>query len=158
MILQTELCHCSRSLDDVKASKVLTRQSFDLPKIKMVVTQYEQHTKICPCCNSVHTLAFPSSVRATTQYGDNLRSFIAYCNTYQMLPYDRISEMVEDLTSHRLSKGTIYNTLNNYYDKLETYEQAVKGLIRKEKKYFTVMRPVSMLKESSIGCMQRHLR
>ncbi len=132
VILQTSQCHCSHKLDDVQASKVVTRQSFDLPKIKMVVTQYEQHTKICPGCKSVHTPEFPNRVRATTQYGDNLRSFITYCNTYQMLPYDRISEMVEDLTEHRLSKGTIYNTLNNYHDKLEAYAHTVKALMLKE--------------------------
>jgi len=94
-----------------KRLKSLRDNRFDLPKIKMVVTQYEQHTKICPGCKSVHTPEFPNRLRATTQYGDNLRSFIAYCNTYQMLPYDRISEMVEDLTEHRLSKlikGTGY--------------------------------------------------
>ncbi len=133
VVLETSQCHCSHHLDDVKASKIIKRQSFDLPEIKMVVTQYEQHTKICPECQTVHTPEFPKNVRATTQYGDNLRSFIAYCNTYQMLPYDRISEMVEDLTHHRLSKGTVYNTLNNYYDKLESYEGSIKALMIKEK-------------------------
>jgi len=127
VILQTAQCHCTHNLDDVEASKVVKRQSFDLPEIKMVVTQYEQHTKICPGCKCVHTPEFPNSMKATTQYGDNLRSFIAYCNTYQMLPYDRISEMIEDLTEHRLSKGTIYNTLNNYHDKLESYENSIKA-------------------------------
>ena len=132
VILQIAQCHCSHSLDNVQSSKVVTRQSFDLPEIKMVVTQYEQHTKVCPECQCVHIPEFPNSMRAATQYGDNLRSFIAYCNTYQMLPYDRISEMIEDLTEHRLSKGTIYNTLNNYHDKLEEYEHTVKALMLKE--------------------------
>jgi len=99
----------------------------------MMVTQFEQHTKVCPYCSAVNTKAFPKSVRATTQYGDNLRSFIAYCNIYQMIPYDRISEMIEDLTSHRLSNGTIYNTLNSYHKKLESYEESIKVLARKEK-------------------------
>lgn len=133
VVLEVSRCSCGQSLDTVDSSKVITRQSFDLPEIKMMVTQFEQHTKVCPCCSSVNTKAFPDNVTATTQYGDNLRSFMAYCNTYQMIPYDRISEMIEDLTSHRLSNGTIYNTLNSYHKKLESYEERVKVLADKEK-------------------------
>jgi len=133
VVLEVATCACGHSLDKVRSSKMIKRQSFDLPEIKMMVTQFEQHTKVCPCCSSVNTRAFPKSVTATTQYGDNLRSFIAYCNTYQMIPYDRISEMIEDLTSHRLSNGTIYNTLNSYHKKLESYEEHIKVLADKEK-------------------------
>jgi len=133
VVLKVATCRCGHNLDKVNSSKVIKRQSFDLPEIKMMVTQFEQHAKVCPCCSAVNTKAFPKRVRATTQYGDNLRSFIAYCNTYQMIPYDRISEMIEDLTSHRLSNGTIYNTLNSYYRKLESYEESIKVLAHKEK-------------------------
>ncbi len=133
VILEVDTCSCGHGLDTVHSSKIIKRQSFDLPEIKMMVTQFEQHTKVCPCCSSVNTRAFPKRVTATTQYGDNLRSFMAYCNTYQMIPYDRISEMIEDLTSHRLSNGTIYNTLNSYYEKLESYEERIKVLTHKAK-------------------------
>ena len=133
VILDVPTCSCGHNLDTVHASKVIKRQSFDLPKIKMMVTQFEQHTKVCPCCNSVNTRAFPKHVSATTQYGNNLRSFMAYCNTYQMIPYDRISEMIEDLTSHKLSNGTIYNTLSSYHEKLESYEESIKELAHQEK-------------------------
>ena len=132
VILETTVCSCGHNLNDVQSSKMIKRQSFDLPEIKMMVTQFEQHTKVCPCCSSTNTTSFPKNITATTQYGDNLRSFIAYCNTYQMIPYDRITEMIEDLTSHRLSNGTIYNTLNSYYDKLGDYEERVKVLARNE--------------------------
>ena len=133
VVLEVATCSCGHSLDNIHPSKVIKRQSFDLPEIKMVVTQFEQHTKVCPCCNSVNTKEFPKHVSATTQYGNNLKSFMAYCNTYQMIPYDRISEMIEDLTSHKLSNGTIYNTLHSYHEKLESYEETIKGLALKEK-------------------------
>ncbi len=132
VVLEPSVCNCGCSLGDVKPSKVIKRQSFDLPKIKMAVTQYEQHTKICPCCNSLNQTAFPSNITAVTQYGDNLKAFIAYCNTYQMIPYARISEMIEDLASHKISSGTIYNMLDGYYDKLEAYEEQIKVLAHKE--------------------------
>jgi transposase len=133
VVLEVSTCSCGHSLHNVNTSKVIKRQSFDLPEIKMEVTQFEQHTKVCPNCSSVNTTPFPANVTATTQYGDNMRSFIAYCNTYQMIPYERISEMLEDLTSYRLSNGTIYNVLSRYYEKLESYEETIKALARKEK-------------------------
>ena len=133
VILETPACSCGQHLGDLKPSKVIIRQVFDLPEIKMEVTQFEQHTKVCPHCNSVHTQSFPDNVTATTQYGNSVKSFIAYCNTYQMIPYERISEMIEDLTSHKLSQGTLYNTLKRYYDNLEDYEASVKSLALKEK-------------------------
>ena len=133
VVLQVDTCSCGENLDSVDSSKVVERQSFDLPEIRMIVTQFEQHTKICPCCSRPNTKAFPDNVTAATQYGDNLKSFMAYCNTYQMIPYDRISEMIEDLTAHKLSSGTIYNTLSSYHGKLESYEEQIKGLARKER-------------------------
>ena len=46
-----------------------------------------------------------------------------------MLPYDRISELLEDFISHKISTGTIYNMLNSFYDKLEPFENDIKKLL-----------------------------
>jgi len=46
-----------------------------------------------------------------------------------MLPYDRISELLEDFISHKISNGTIYNMLNSFYDKLEPFENNIKKLL-----------------------------
>jgi transposase len=48
-----------------------------------------------------------------------------------MLPYDRISELMEDFISHKISSGTIYNMLNNFHDKLEPFENDIKDLLLK---------------------------
>lgn len=128
-----ECSHCQKNLSGVPASNISKRQLFDLPEIKMEVTQFEQHTKVCPCCNNINKPDFPLNVNSYVQYGDTLKSFIAYLNTYQMIPYDRISEMIEDLASHEISNGTIYNILQNCYDKLKHYEDTIKTAVLKEK-------------------------
>lgn len=131
--LSVDICQCGCNLEEVESSKVVKRQIFDIPGIKMEVTEFKQHTKICPKCRSINEASFPDNLKASVQYGDNLKSLIAYCNSYQMIPYERISEMIEDFTSHKISKGTIYTILQNYYDKLESYEEDIKELLLKER-------------------------
>ena len=98
----------------------------------MQVTEFQQHTKVCSECKSIHKANFPTNLNATVQYGDNIKSLISYGNTYQMIPYERISEMVEDFTSHKISKGTIFSMLQNCYNKLEDYENDIKKLLLNE--------------------------
>ncbi len=50
-----------------------------------------------------------------------------------MLPYDRISEFLEDFISHKVSTGTIYNMLNGFSKQLEPFENDVKDLLLKSK-------------------------
>ncbi len=123
---------CNSSLNKIKSSKVEKRQLYDLPDIKINITEYQAHSKICKKCNTINKPTFPNSVNATTQYGNNLKSFVSYCNTYQMLPYERITELIDDLVSHKISTGTISNFLNDYHNKLEQFEIDVKELLKKE--------------------------
>ena len=132
-ILQPAKCeYCGSSLEDAKSLKFEKRQLFDLPDIKMQVTEYQAHTKECPRCHTQNKALFPNNMQATTQYGDNLKSLISYLNAYQMLPYERIAETIKDLTSHKMSVGTIYNFLNNHYEKLENFEYSLKQSQLKE--------------------------
>lgn len=130
--LQSSKCHCGCDLSCVESTRVVKRQIFDIAKIKMQTIEYAQHTKICPECKTVNKPKFPDNLNATVQYGDNIKSFIAYLNTYQMIPYDRISEMIKDFTSHNISKGTIFTVLQNFYNRLEDYEENIKRLLLKE--------------------------
>jgi hypothetical protein len=73
------------------------------------VTEHQVHAVRCPCCGKVTPGAFPSAVAAPTQYGLGRKAFVAYLDTYPLLPTERICELLYDLTGHRLSEGTLYN-------------------------------------------------
>jgi transposase len=118
--------NCNHNLEDITSTLTASKQLFDIPKVKIEVTQYEQHTKTCPCCNTVNKPKFPEHLKSYVQYGDNIKTLVAYLNTYQMLPYDRISEFLEDFVSHKISNGTIYNMLNSFSKQLESFENDVK--------------------------------
>jgi transposase len=49
-----------------------------------------------------------------------------------MIPYERITELIKDLTSHKVSIGSIFNILNKTYSNLETFEKELKKELLKE--------------------------
>ncbi len=69
------------------------------------------------CCEIYNKPDFPDALNSYVQYGDNIKTFIAYLNIYQMVPYERITELVGDLTSHTMSSGTVYNILQDFHNK-----------------------------------------
>jgi len=126
-ILEFTTCqHCNHSLKGVDIKSVSIRQEFDIPKIQMKVTQFTGHSKVCPCCGTVNKPDFPIHLKATTQYGDNIKALIGYLNTHHMIPYERITEFVKDFTSHPISSGTVYTILKNFSDKLAPFEVKLK--------------------------------
>lgn len=131
--LKSKVCgHCHRDIADIPSSKVEKRQLFDIPPMNIEVTEYQSHKVCCPYCQSMNQGAFPEQVKATTQYGDNLKAWVSYLNAHHMLPYERISEMIEDMVNHKISTGSIYNFLSQNYDNLESFEERLKRELLKE--------------------------
>jgi len=133
-ILEVNSCkNCNHNLEDIDSKLISSKQVFDIPPLNIEVTEYQLHSKTCSCCGSVNKPEYPSNLKSYVQYGDNLKILVAYLNTYQMLPYDRISEFLEDFISHKISNGTIYNMLNSVYKQLEPFENDAKNLLLKSK-------------------------
>ena len=128
-----ECHHCKQDISEVESNKVIKRQVFDLPPMSIEVKEYQSHEVCCPHCKTRNQKAFPQEVKSPTQYGNGLKAFVSYLNTHHMLPYERITELIEDMVHHKISTGSIYNFLSEGYDKLETFEEELKSrLIQKE--------------------------
>ena len=131
--LKSEVCGgCNRDISKVESSQIIKRQVFDLPPMNIEVTEYQRHKVCCPNCQKVNQEAFPSHVKAVTQYGSGLKSFVSYLNAHHMLPYERISELIEDIVKHKISTGSIYNFLSENYDNLEGFEEELKKRLLQE--------------------------
>lgn len=120
---------CGADLNNSKVDKVIKRQCFDIPPIKVEITEHQAEVKICPNCGSREVASFPQNVIAPAYYGDNLRAYVAYLNTYHMLSYERITEYFNDVCNHPIAEGTIFNILSRYYDRLEETEKKTKEVI-----------------------------
>ena len=130
--LPNEICpHCAANLKDVKVEEVKTRQVFDIPEIKINVTEYQAHLKTCPHCNKKSISEFPENVTHNAQYGANIKGLILNLNVYHCLPYKRLTELLIDVFNLKISEGTIYNTLKTAHTKLEKVENFFKEQLAK---------------------------
>lgn len=98
---------CGGDLTDQPVESVEKRQIFDLPDIKMLVTQYLAERKICPHCGTLVSAAFPCGVNAPVQYGPGMQSAMTYLNIRQLIPCARVAEVCQDLFGHRPSAGSV---------------------------------------------------
>jgi len=116
-------------LSDKEADSVIKRQCFDIPPVKVEVTEHQAEVKVCPECKNRNVAKFPEDIIAPAYYGDNLKSYVAYLNVYHMLSYERVCEYFADMCQHPIAEGTVFNILNRYYNKLETTEEKTKKVI-----------------------------
>jgi len=124
-------CECCNSLLSEEGI-IKSRQVFDIPKIKIQVTEYRTISKKCTNCGANNTSKFPEELVQEAQYGNHIKSLGVYLQNYHMIPYDRCVELLYDLTGHRLSAGSLANFQSKMYLSLGTFEQNIKTLLLQE--------------------------
>ena len=125
---QIDKCEkCDKDLTNQIADWIEKRQVYDIPKVLLQVTEHHSEVKLCSC--GCVNKAFPKGVEYKVQYGPNIKSTVVYLQDYQLLPYERTKELIQDLFSHSISKGSLYNFRQNAYDHLEDFEQRLKTLL-----------------------------
>ena len=100
-------CRCGRSLVEQPVAGYERRQVFDLPPLKVEVSEHCGERKRCPECGQLAVAAFPAGVEQPAQYGRRLQAVAAYLRNYGLLPYQRTAELFEDLFSIPISVGTL---------------------------------------------------
>ena len=98
---------CGHQLQEVAAMQVQKRQVFDIPPVKVSVEEHQAETKICPKCTATNVAEFPSNVTQPVQYGARLKAQISYLNNYQLLPWQRTCDLIEDFYQHRPAEGIV---------------------------------------------------
>jgi transposase len=101
------------------------RQVFDLPPLRLAVTEHQAEIKRCPRSGLLVKAAFPAGVEAPVQYGPHFRGFTLYLFNQQLLPFDRLRQTCLDLFAQPLSLGTLTQTNGRAYQTLDPVAAAV---------------------------------
>jgi transposase len=119
-------CGCCGHALAQEAEGYDARQVFDMPPIAIEVTEHRRLHKTCGVCGKLNKGGFPEGIKQGAQYGARLKSLCVYLQNYQMLPYARCSELIADLTGHRIATGSLSNFQRQCFGDLEDYERAIR--------------------------------
>ncbi len=121
-----ECQHCHSSLEDVKPEEHEKRQVFDIPRIKIEVTEHQCEVKICPHCGEKNQADFPETITQPVQYGPEIKAQAVYLNMYQLIPLERTAETLEAFYEHRLSEASLIAASQEVARQVEPVSQAIK--------------------------------
>ena len=122
---------CGRSLANQAPERIERRQVFDLPEPKLEVTEHQGEVKTCPC-GCLNRAAFPPEAVAPVQYGPLIKSAAVYLKDYQLLPFDRLTEIMRDLFAcDSFSEGTLANFSGDCSRRLEPVDACIRVLAAK---------------------------
>ena len=97
---------CGGDLSDAPVEGAERRQVFELPEIRLRVTEHVVQRRRCGC--GAQTIgAFPAGVSAPAQYGPRVRALAMYLIARQHLPYGRAAELFSDVLGAPISTGTL---------------------------------------------------
>ena len=120
--------HCGDSLSGA-AKLVDTRQEFDLPPIKLQVTEHQIEICACKGCGHINKGTAPNHITQPVQYGPRVNAIAVYLGQYQLMPSKRICETFWDLLNINISEGFLYKAYQRCHNSLFQYEQGIQKLI-----------------------------
>ena len=121
------------------------RQVYDLPPMRLIVSEHQAETLECSHCGQWTQGEFPEDVKAPVQYGPGVQQLAVYLKTEQLIPYERSRQFFADLFGVQLSPGTLQNSM-------ERAARRVKPIVEKIKEGL-VTSPVGHFDESGFYVM-----
>jgi len=126
-------CNCGACRGvSLRAQPVLDyqqRQVFELPQKPLEVTEHQAEIKRCPVSGRLVTAAFPGGVTAPAQYGPRFLAQLVYLNDQHFIPYQRLTQICQDLYGQPLSEATIAAANQRAYEHLAPFEQTLRELL-----------------------------
>jgi transposase len=123
---------CEGCGDDLGPAVVLgeqRRQVFDLPAIRLVVTEHVAQTRRCRCGHAT-TAPFPPDAAGPTCYGPGLAAVATYLLARQHLPVARTAELLADCFGARVSTGWLAGLMSQAEARLAGFARLTREQLR----------------------------
>lgn len=98
---------CGSALSLEQTIRHQKRQVFDIAKPVVQVTEHRAHSCGCLTCGTETHAAFPAEVTAATQYGARVEALVVYLQAWQLIPEDRLGELMKDVFGVDVATSTI---------------------------------------------------
>ena len=122
-----EICaQCQASLERISVSRIERRQEFELPPIRLVVTEYQAEVKHCPHCGCENQAEFAVGITQPTQYGPDFKALLVYFNQKQFVPLERVAEICQDVINQPVGEGTLVEARHQAAHLVEPVNQRIK--------------------------------
>jgi transposase len=106
------------------------RQVVELPPPRLAVVEHRVLRVTCAACGAETAGTFPVGVAQPVQYGDRLKAVGVYLHAYQLVPYARTQELLEDLFGAAPAEGTLQAAEAACGAALAVPEAAIAGALR----------------------------
>ncbi len=121
---------CGAPLSAALVSDHVARQVFDLPEPRpLVVTEHRAQGCRCAVCGRRTRATFPEGVTAPAQYGARIRAVALYLQHYQLLPEQRLAELMADLFGAPLVGATLARISQEGAQRVQSFAEAVRARV-----------------------------
>lgn len=117
--------NCQTNLSDVSVDHLEKRQVFDVPEVRIEVTEHQGEVKVCPCCKQQIKADFPRHVGRAVQYGERIQAQATYLTMYQLLPLKRTCELFRDFYGHAPSEAIILGAIEQVHEQVQPMLEAI---------------------------------
>lgn len=126
LVHRPDFCQdCGAPLAQVTPLQTDRRQVLDLPDLALEVTEHQVQTCSCPACGKVNRVCFPQGVDQPVQYGPGVKALTTYLINFQLLPYERVVTLMDDLLDAPLSEATLFHASQHAYNALDAVEKQI---------------------------------
>jgi transposase len=122
--------HCQTPLADAEVVLRERRQVQELPPaVRLVVREHQALHVRCPHCAHISVGTVPPEAPSRAQYGPRVRALAVYLVEQQYLPLGRAQQLLADLLSMRLARGTLVDWIAQAARVLGPVEQHLKAAL-----------------------------